>query len=175
VSLVRVVFALMAGGSGLALLCFARKHWVGGLLSVAVGMAAAFYGTHQVLVQLQPFRTSQGLARLIEAHQQPGARVIMEIEKDDPFEYEKIAGLAFYTGQPVDLLRRKNPPEPALPLRPTERFLLSEAEFRQLWGSTQKVYLVTDSFLDGTGILDQRSTFAVVGRVGNRWVVSNRP
>jgi hypothetical protein len=60
-------------------------------------------------------------------------------------------------------------------LKLTQRFLLDEAEFRQLLASTAKVYLVTDSFLDGDGILDQRSTFSVVGRVGNRWVESNRP
>jgi hypothetical protein len=83
--------------------------------------------------------------------------------------------LAFYTGQPVDLLRRKKPPAFALPLKPTERFLLREAEFRQLWTSGQRVYLVTDSFLDGEGILDRQSTFSVLGQVGNRWVVSNRP
>jgi hypothetical protein len=60
-------------------------------------------------------------------------------------------------------------------LKPIERFLLREAEFRQLWASTAKVYLVTDSVLDGDGILESQSTFSVVGRVGNRWVVSNRP
>jgi 4-amino-4-deoxy-L-arabinose transferase-like glycosyltransferase len=175
VSLIRLVFGLMAGGSGLALLCFARKRWVGGLLSLAVGMVAAFYCTHQVLLHLQSLRTSQGLAVMIEANRKPGERIVLEVEKDDPFEYEKIAGLAFYTGQPVDLLRRKNPPEPSLPLKPTERFLLSEAEFRQLWASAERVYLVTDSFLDGDGILEPQSTFSVVGQVGNRWVVSNRP
>jgi 4-amino-4-deoxy-L-arabinose transferase-like glycosyltransferase len=175
VSLIRVVFALMVGGSALALLSFARKRWLGGLFSLTVGMVAAFYFTHQVLLQLQPFRASQGLAVLIEADQGRGERIVLEVEKDDPFEYEKIAGLAFYTGQPVDLLRRKNPPEPALPLKPTERFLLSEAEFRQLWSSTERVYLVTDSFLDGDGILDRHSNFSVVGQVGNRWVVSNQP
>jgi 4-amino-4-deoxy-L-arabinose transferase-like glycosyltransferase len=175
VSLIRVVFGLMVGGSGLALLSFARKRWLGGLLSLTVGMVAAFYFTHQVLLQLQPFRASQGLAVLIEADHGPGERIVLEVEKDDPFEYEKIAGLAFYTGQPVDLLRRKNPPEPSLPLKPKERFLLSEVEFRQLWASAERVYLVTDSFLDGDGILDQQWTFSVVGQVGNRWVVSNRP
>jgi 4-amino-4-deoxy-L-arabinose transferase-like glycosyltransferase len=175
VSLIRVVFGLMAGGSGLALLCFARKRWLGGLLSLTLGMVAAFYFTHQVLLQLQPFRTSQNLARLIEAERRPGERIVLEVEKDDPFEYEKIAGLVFYTREPVDLLRRKKPPEPSLPLKPTERFLLSEAEFRQRWASAERVYLVTDSFLDGDGILDQQSTFSVVGQVGHRWIVSNRP
>jgi hypothetical protein len=140
-----------------------------------VGMVAAFYCTHAVLVQLEPFRSSRGLARLIEADDGYGARIILEAEKDDPFEYEKIAGLAFYTGQPIDLLRRKNPPLPSLPLKPTERFLLSEAEFHRLWASAERVYLVTDSFLDGDGILDQQSAFGVVGQVGKQWVVSNRP
>jgi 4-amino-4-deoxy-L-arabinose transferase-like glycosyltransferase len=175
VSLIRLVFSLIAGGSGLAFLCFARKRWLGGFLSLTLGMVAAFYFTHQVLLQLQPLRTSQGLAVLIEADRRPGERIVLEVEKDDPFEYETIAGLAFYTGQPVDLLRRKNSPEPSLPLKPTERFLLSEAGFRQLWASAERVYLVTDSFFDGDGILEPQSTFSVVGQVGHRWVVSNRP
>jgi 4-amino-4-deoxy-L-arabinose transferase-like glycosyltransferase len=175
VALMRAVFGLMVGGSALALLSFARRRWLGGLVSLTVGMLAAFYCTHQVLLQLQPYRASQDIAMLIEADHKPGERIVLEVEKDDPFEYEKIAGLAFYTGQSIDLLRRKNPPEPSLPLKPTERFLLSEAEFRQLWASSDRVYLVTDSFLDGDGILDQQSTFSVMGQLGNRWVVSNRP
>jgi 4-amino-4-deoxy-L-arabinose transferase-like glycosyltransferase len=175
VSLIRVVFGLMVGASALALLSFARSRWLGGLASLTVGMVAAFYCTHQVLLQLQPFQSSQGLAKLIAADPRPGGRIVLEVEKDDPFEYEKIAGLVFYTGQSIDLLRRKTPPEPSLPLKPTERFLLSETEFRQLWTSSEKVYLVTDSFLDGDGILDQQSTFAVMGQLGNRWLVSNRP
>jgi 4-amino-4-deoxy-L-arabinose transferase-like glycosyltransferase len=46
VSLMRVVFSLMVGGSGLALLSFARRRWLGGLVSLTVGMIAAFYCTH---------------------------------------------------------------------------------------------------------------------------------
>ncbi len=175
VSLIRVVFGLMVGGSVLALLSFARRRWLGGLAGLTVGMVAAFYCTHQVLLQLQTWRSSQGLAKLIATDPRPGGRIVLEVEKDDPFEYEKVAGLVFYTGQSIDLLRRKNPPEPSLPLKPTERFLLSETEFRQLWTSSESVYLVTDSFLDGDGILDQQATFAVMGQLGNRWVVSNRP
>ncbi len=175
VSLIRVVFGLMVGGSALTLLCFARRRWLVGLVSLTVGMVAAFYCTHQVLLHLQPLRSSQGLARLIAADPRPGLRIVLEIEKDDPFEHEQVAGLAFYTGQSIDLLRRKNPPEPPLPLKPTERFLLSETEFRQLWTSSERVYLITDSFLDGDGILDQQSTFTVMGQQGNRWLVSNHP
>jgi hypothetical protein len=81
----------------------------------------------------------------------------------------------FYLGRPVDLLRRKHPPAPSLPLKPTERFLLSEAAFDRLWTSEAKVYLVTDSLRDGEGVLDQQPTFVMVGRVGNMWVLSNRP
>ena len=175
VSLIRVVFGLMVGGSALALLSFARRRWLVGLASLTLGVVAAFYCTHQVLLQLQPLRSSQGLARLIAADPRPDRRIVLEVEKDDPFEYEQVAGLVFYTGQSIDLLRRKNPPEPSLPLKPTERFLLSEAEFRQLWTSSERVYLVTDSFLDGDGILDQQSTFTVMGQLGNRWLVSNHP
>jgi 4-amino-4-deoxy-L-arabinose transferase-like glycosyltransferase len=174
-SLIRLVFGLMLGGSGLALLAFIRKRWSVGLLSLTMGMAAAFFFTHRVLVQLEPFRSSKGLAALMETQQASGGRIVLEVEKDDPFEYEQIAGLVFYTGQPVDLLRRKNPPAPSLPLKPTERFLLDEGAFRQLWTSEERVYLVTDSLLDSDGALDQPSTFAMVGQVGNRWILSNRP
>jgi 4-amino-4-deoxy-L-arabinose transferase-like glycosyltransferase len=175
VSLIRVVFGLMVGGSAMALLSFARRRWWRGLASLTVGMLAAFYCSHQVLLQLQPLRSSQGLAMLIAVDPRPERRIVLEVEKDDPFEHETVAGLVFYTGQSIDLLRRKNPPEPSLPLKPTERFLLSEAEFRQLWTSAERVYLVTDSFLDGDGVLDQQSTFAVRGQLGNRWVLSNQP
>ncbi len=175
VSLIRLVFGLLMGGSALALLSFAGKRWLMGLVSLTLGVVVAFYSTQQVLVALQPLRSSQGLAALLDTDQEPGPRIILEVEKDDPFEYETLAGLAFYAGQPIDLLRRKNPPEPSLPLKPMERFLLREAEFHQIWASEATVYLVTDSFLDGDGILDQQSTFSVVGQVGKRWVVSNRP
>ncbi len=173
--LTRLVFGLMVGASGLALLAFVCKRWSAGLVSLTIGMAAVFFFTHQVLVQLEPFRSSKELAVLIESQQAPGEWIVLEVEKDEPFEYEKIAGLVFYTGRPVDLLRRKSPPAPSLPLKPTERFLLNDAAFRQLWTSTERVYLVTDSFLDGDGTLDQQLTFVMVGQVGNRWVLSNRP
>jgi 4-amino-4-deoxy-L-arabinose transferase-like glycosyltransferase len=175
VSLIRLVFGLMAGGSALALLSFVQRRWLVGLASLTFGMVAAFYSTHQVLLQLQPWRSSQDLARLIAADPRPGGRIVLEVEKDDPFEYEQVAGLVFYTGQAIDLLRRKAPPEPSLPLKPTERFLLSEAEFHQIWTSSERVYLVTDSWLDGEGILDQQSRFAVMGQRGKRWLVSNQP
>jgi hypothetical protein len=119
--------------------------------------------------------SSQALVALIRADHGLGQPIVLEAEKDQPFEYETMAGLAFYARQPVDLLRLKNPPKPSLPLKPHERFLLSEAEFRQQWSSGARVYLVTDSFHDGDGILDPHATYAVVGHVGHRWVLSNQP
>jgi 4-amino-4-deoxy-L-arabinose transferase-like glycosyltransferase len=175
VTLIRLVFGFMAVGSGVALWAFARQRWCAGLLTLTVGMAAAFFMTHRVLVELEPFRSSKGVAALIAAQPLPGEHIALEIERDDPFEYEKVAGLVFYIGRPIDLLRRKDPPIPSIPLRPTERFLLSTAAFRQLWASEAKVYLVTDSFRDGEGVLAPQTSAAVVGQVGNMWVLSNRP
>jgi hypothetical protein len=126
VSLIRVVFSLMVGASALAFLSFARRRWLGGLASLTVGMVAAFYCTHQVLLELQPFRSSQGLAKLIAADPRPGGRIVLEVEKDDPFEHEKIAGLVFYTGQSIDLLRR-NPPR-ALAAVETDRTLPAQRD-----------------------------------------------
>jgi 4-amino-4-deoxy-L-arabinose transferase-like glycosyltransferase len=173
--LIRAIFGLMMGGSGLALLGFCRRRWLVGLLTLALGMMAAFPVVHHVLVLLEPWRSSKALVALIRADHGLGQPIVLEVEKDQPFEYETVAGLVFYARQPVDLLRRKSPPKPSLPLKPGERFLLSEAEFRQRWSSRARVYLVTDSFLDGDGIVDHGATFSVVGHVGNRWVLSNQP
>lgn len=173
--LIRVVFGLMMGGSGLALLGFCRRRYLVGLLGLGLGMMTAFPFVHQVLVVLEPLRSSKALVALINADHGLGKPIVLEVEKDQPFEYETLAGLVFYARQPVDLLRLKNPPKPSLPLKPRERFLLSEAEFHQLWSSGERVYLVTDSFLDGDGIVEHGATFAVVGHVGDRWVLSNQP
>jgi 4-amino-4-deoxy-L-arabinose transferase-like glycosyltransferase len=173
--LIRMVFGLMMGGSGLALLGFWRRRYLMGLLGLALGMMVAFPFLHQVLVLLEPLRSSKALVALISADHNLGKPIVLEVEKDQPFEYETLAGVVFYARQPVDLLRLKNPPRPSLPLKPRERFLLSAAEFHHLWSSGERVYLVTDSFLDGDGIVEPGAAFAVVGHVGNRWVLSNQP
>jgi 4-amino-4-deoxy-L-arabinose transferase-like glycosyltransferase len=173
--LIRLVFGLMVVGSGLALWHFARHRWLVGFLSLALGMSAAFALVHQALVLLEPWRSSKGLAALVDTDQRPAGWLVLEVEKDDPFEYEQIAGLVFYTSRPVDLLRRHKPPKPPFPLRPAERFALSEIGFHDLWTSTERVYLITDSFLDNEGVLGHQSAYEVIGQVGTRWVLSNKP
>jgi 4-amino-4-deoxy-L-arabinose transferase-like glycosyltransferase len=173
--LIRLVFGLMVVGSALALWHFVRHRWLVGFLSLALGMSAAFAPVHQALVLLEPLRSSKGLAALLDTDQRPTGRLVLEVEKDDPFEYEQIAGLIFYTGRPVDLLRRQKPPKPPFPLRPTERFALSEMGFHDLWTSTERVYLITDSFLENEGVLGRHATYVVIGQVGTRWVLSNKP
>lgn len=41
-------------------------------------------------------------------------KIVLEVERDELFEYEEVAGLAFYTGQKI-YLRQRNPPKPPLP------------------------------------------------------------
>jgi hypothetical protein len=96
------------------------------------------------------------------------------MERAAHFEYEEVAGLAFYTGQRVYLLRKRNPPGFPLLLSPEERFVLSEAEFHRLWRSEQHIYLVTDALGEGQGVVDHRSSFFVLGHAGDRWVLSNK-
>jgi 4-amino-4-deoxy-L-arabinose transferase-like glycosyltransferase len=172
---VRMIFSLLAGGSAVAMVSFYGRRWRAGLLGLTCGVLAAFVLVHQVLVQLEPWRSSRPLAALINAQHPGEKRIVLEIEKDDPFEYERIAGLVFYTGQPVELLRRKNPPKPSVPLRPGERFLLGEAEFERWWIGSAPVFLVTDSFGDGAGLLDPLAQFTVVGHIGSMWVIANAP
>ncbi len=174
VPLIRKLFALIVAGGGLAILAFSRRRWMFGLLSLVSSMVAVLFFVHQILVLLEPLQSSKAVAALIDGSRTPDEKIVLEVEKDEPFEYEKVSGLGFYTGQKVHLLRRNAPKFP-LPLKPEERFLLSETEFHQLWRSGERVYLVTDSFLADGGVLDQRSVFAIMGKVGNRWVLSNKP
>jgi hypothetical protein len=98
---------------------------------------------------------------------------VLEAEQDRPFEYEEVAGLAFYTGQKIYLLWRRHAPKPPFPWTPEERFVLSEAEFHRLWQAADRVYLVTDAYPDGAGVLARQATTVVVGQVGARSVLSN--
>ena len=167
-SLSRTFFLTLITGGGVAALAFARRRWAVGIPSLVCSTLAVFFVAHHALVLLEPSQSSKPLAAFINRDRQPGDTIVLEIEKDGPFEYEEVAGLAFYTGQKVYLLRERTPPEFPLPLPPEERFMLSEAEFHRLWGSEQHIYLVTDA-------LDRRSPFVLVGRVGDRWVLSNQP
>jgi hypothetical protein len=95
------------------------------------------------------------------------------VVKDEPSAYEEVAGLAFYAGQKIYLPPR-NPPKPPLPWTPEERFVLSEAEFDQLWGVEERVYLVTDAYDDGQGILARQTATMVAGKVEARYMLSNK-
>lgn len=168
------IFTIILGGGVLALLAFSRRRLTFGFLSLIFSMIAAFFFVHRGLVLLEPIQSSKPLAALITGERKPSERIVLEIEKEEPFEYEKVSGLVFYTGRKVYVLRRRNPPTLPFPLKPEERFLLREADFHQLWQSGERIYLVTDSLFDGDGVLDGRFPFFILGKVGNRWVVSNK-
>jgi 4-amino-4-deoxy-L-arabinose transferase-like glycosyltransferase len=153
-------------GSILGALAFSRRYWMLGLPGLLCSMFAVFTVAHQGLILLEPLQSSRPLAELIERERQPGEKIVLEAEPDGSFEYEEVAGLAFYTGQKIYLLRRKNPPKPPLPWTPEERFVLSEAEFYRLWQAADRVYLVTNASPDGAGVLERQATTVVVGYVG---------
>jgi 4-amino-4-deoxy-L-arabinose transferase-like glycosyltransferase len=172
---VRRIFGLLVGGSAVALISFYYRKWLVGVLGLTLSVWLAFVNVHQVLWRLEPWRSSKPLSALIDAARSGGERIILEIEKDDPFEYEKIAGLAFYSRQPVELLRRRTPPKPPIPLQAGESFLIGADEFWRWWTARERVFLVTDSFRDGAGILDGDAPFTVLGHIGHMWVLTNRP
>jgi 4-amino-4-deoxy-L-arabinose transferase-like glycosyltransferase len=160
-------------GNMLAALAFSRRYWLLGLPCLLCSMFAAFTIAHQGLILLEPMQSSRPLAELIERERQPGETIVLEAEQDGPFEYGEVAGLAFYTGQKIYLLWQRNPPKPPLPWTPEEQFVLSEAEFQRLWQGEERVYLVSDAYPDGAGVLERPASI-VVGQVGTRYVLSNR-
>jgi 4-amino-4-deoxy-L-arabinose transferase-like glycosyltransferase len=167
-------FIAILAANILAALAFSRRYWILGLPWLTCSMFAAFTIAHQGLILLEPRQSSRPLAELIERERQPGEKIVLEAEQDEPFEYTQLAGLVFYTGQKIYLLRRRNPPKPPLPWTPEEQFVLSEAEFHRIWKAEDRVYLVTDAYPDGAGVLDRQATIVIVGQVGSRYVLSNR-
>jgi 4-amino-4-deoxy-L-arabinose transferase-like glycosyltransferase len=172
-TLSRGFFGTLIVGSGLATLAFSRRRWTIGISGIVCSVLASFVIAHQGLVLLEPSQSSKLLAALINKDRRPGKMIVLNVEKEEPFEYETVAGLAFYTGQKVYLLRQNNPPTFPLPLRPGEGFMLSAAEFQRWWRSAGLVYVVTDTFEEEGSILDQHAPVFVVGRVAQRWVLSN--
>jgi 4-amino-4-deoxy-L-arabinose transferase-like glycosyltransferase len=160
-------------GSILGALAFSRRYSRLGLPGLLGSMFVVFTVAYQGLLVLEPLQSSRPLAALIERERQPGETIVLEAEQDGPFEYEEVAGLAFYTGQRIYLLRRTHPPKPPFPWTPEERFVLSEAEFQRLWQAANRVYLVTDVYPDGAGVLERQAATVVVGQVGKRYVLSN--
>jgi len=173
-SLSRAFFVTLMVGSGVATLAFSQRWRMVGILCIVCSMLASFFIAHQGLLLLEPSQSSKLLAAVINRDRQAGETIVLEVEKEEPFEYEEVAGLVFYTGQKVYLLRKRNLPKLPLPLRPGEHFMLSEAEFHRLWGSEEQIYLVTDTFGEEGGVLDHHSPCVVVGHVGDRWVLSNK-
>jgi len=173
-SLSQAFFVTLLVGSGVAALAFSQRWRMVGILCIVCSMLASFFIAHQGLLLLEPSQSSKLLAAVINRDRQAGETIVLEAEKEAPFEYEEVAGLVFYTGQQVYLLRKRNLPKLPLPLRPGEHFMLSEAEFHRLWGSEEQIYLVTDTFGEEGGVLDHHSPFVVVGHVGDRWVLSNK-
>jgi 4-amino-4-deoxy-L-arabinose transferase-like glycosyltransferase len=167
-------FTTILAASILAALASSRRFWIVGLLGVMCNMAVAFFIVHHGMILFEPMQSSKPLAELIERSRQPGDKIVLEVEQDVPSEYEEVAGLAFYTGQKIYLLWRKHPPKPPLPWTPEEQFFLSAAEFHRLWEAEERVYLVTEAYPDGEGVLGRQATIVVVGQVGNRYILSNQ-
>ena len=78
-----------------------------GIPSIVCSMLASFFIVHQGMLLLEPSQSSKLVAAVINQDRQAGETIVLEAEKEEPFEYEAVAGLAFYTGQKVYLLRKK--------------------------------------------------------------------
>jgi len=92
-----------------------------------------------------------------------------------PEEYQLVGGLVFYTGRRITLLE---PPGGFIP--PTylagqmQGMFLARSEFERRWRAGERLAFVSDSQRrrdDPQGIVPE--PFHVIGRFGDRWVLSN--
>jgi len=127
-----------------------------GICGIVCSMLASFFIAHQGLLLLEPSQSSKLLAAVINRDRQAGETIVLEAEKEEPFEYEEVAGSCFIPVRRSICCAREICPS-CLCRCDGEHFMLSEAEFHRLWGSEEQIYLVTDTFGEEGGVLDHHS------------------
>lgn len=128
---------------------------------------------HRGLVLTAPFNSSAPVAALIrgEARGDP-----VEVVFEAPVEYQQVAGLDFYLGRTVTLLRPPDFVEPPYLVPYRDALFIDRAELRERWRS-RKVIFASNPLADPDRPLDEivPKPFRALGRITNRWVVTNRP
>ena len=127
---------------------------------------------HRSLIAIAPLNSSAPTAQIVARASEPDTRVVFEA----PTEYQHVAGLAFYLRESVLLLRPDDFVEPTYLIPHRDRLFIDREVLAELWRQ-QHVIFVSDPLAPADRSLDVvvPQPFFIVARVGNRWVLSNRP
>jgi hypothetical protein len=136
----------------------------------AIMMVPFFILVHWGFLAVEPFQSTRPIAEIVRTHAGPDDMVVFP----EPHEYMWVGGITFYAGRSVHIL--KDPRFDGLASRrrePSDRFL-DESEFLKLWGSSQRVLVVTEAEGRLEQVLAELGQLKVLGRAGGRVVLGNR-
>lgn len=165
-----LVCASFAAGFTGALIAI-RRSVARALAAVLLGGTASLPVVHRGLTSLAPINSSAPIAAALEAVNGEDARIVCEA----PIEYQLCAGLIFYLGRPVTLLRPDGFVEPTYLLPHRNELFVERRSLDEIW-TRERVLFVTDPLRPDTRPLGAAvpSPFFVLARFGNRWILSNR-
>jgi len=141
--------------------------------SLAVSMIPLVGIVLRAEVAAEPLFSWRPVASALAASVSPETEIVFEA----PEEYQLVGGLAFYTGRRITLLE---PPGGFIP--PTylagqmEGMFLTRPHFERRWRAGERLAFVSDSQRrreDPHGLVPD--PFHVIGRFGDRWVLSSVP
>ena len=141
------------------------------LAVLALGMVPLLAIVLRAEVAAEPLFSWRPVADVLTASVPPETEIVYEA----PEEYQLVGGLVFYTGRRITLLE---PPGGFIP--PTylagqmQGMFLSRSEFERRWRAGERLAFVSDTQRrrdDPQGIVPE--PFHVIGRFGDRWVLSN--
>jgi 4-amino-4-deoxy-L-arabinose transferase-like glycosyltransferase len=165
--------AVVVGVAGVVLAWAARRRradvLVGGLALCMVPLVAIVLRAEMVAEPLFSWRPA---ARALMA----GVPATTEIVFEAPVEYQQVGGLVFYTGRRVTLIEPPGFVPPTYLRSRVASMFVPRAAFETRWRTGEPLVVVSDPQRrrdQPDGLVP--APFRVVGRFGDRWVLTNVP
>jgi hypothetical protein len=148
-----------------------KQRAVAATITVAISMALFFFAANIALGEFGPYLSTQALAQKVVPQLQPGDAIAIY------GEYDASSSVAFYTHRRLLIWNgRKNNLEPGSYYPDAPRIFLTDAEFPQLWGGSQRVFLFVpaDQREEAQKRLPLTGTY-LVAESGGKALYSNQP
>jgi 4-amino-4-deoxy-L-arabinose transferase-like glycosyltransferase len=165
--------AIVAAATGAALVYTGTRRHAGALFAT---LALAMVPTVAIVLgaeaKAEPLFSWRPVARLVAAEVAADTEIVFE----SPEEYQLVGGLAYYTGRRITLLEPPNFVPPTYLARHAAGMFLRRDAFERRWRSGEPLVLVSDPLRrrdDPTALVP--APLRVLGRFGDRWVVTNVP
>src|SRR5436190_7387702 len=169
----RATFLLWAWAGGLLLFfsCAPSRleHYAVPALPAAVPLAAIVLRAEGVA---EPLFSWRPVARALVAAVPPEVAVVFE----SPEEYQQVGGLAYYTERRITLLEPPGFVPPTYLAGHAREMFLARPAFERRWRAGERLAFVSDPQRrrdEPTGLVP--SPFHVLGRFGDRWVLTSFP